>query len=97
MSDRKTYLLAFSETMASSSNVVKALNAIDEVKTWRTEMPHAFFVVSDKSARHLANKIRELCPRGRFLICEIGENRQGWLTKDGWHIINNQRLRPRET
>jgi hypothetical protein len=73
------------------------LNSISEVRTWRTDIPNCFYVVSEADAKALGNIIREKTGKsGRFIISEIQENRYGWLTNESWYFIKNKRAKPTE-
>jgi hypothetical protein len=67
------------------------------VITWRTDLPYAFYFISEADAKTLANKIRSVAgSKGRFLITELAEHKQhGWLTPDSWYLIANKRLKPK--
>lgn len=53
-------------------------------------MPNAIYLKSDSSAQQLCDAIHKERNIGRFLVCEISENRQGYLTKDTWSFMNNK-------
>jgi hypothetical protein len=94
---KKCYLLAHSSAAASHAQMKTILNTIDEVVHWRSEMACVFFVVSEKSASDLTKLIRaQSGDKGRFIISEITQNRNGWITKDSWYMINNKELKPPE-
>ena len=46
----KSYLLVFSDKTGTKDEVKLALNKMTKVKTWRTDMPNCFYVISDNSA-----------------------------------------------
>ena len=65
-----------------SEQMKTVLNSISEVRTWRTDIPNCFYVVSEADAKVLGTLIREKTGKtGRFIISELPENRYGWLTK----------------
>jgi hypothetical protein len=78
---RRVYLLAYSDSLGTREQVKQCLNKMQEVIAWRLDPPHAFYIVSEESAPVLANRIREILGKGRFIVTEIDENRQGWLTQ----------------
>jgi hypothetical protein len=69
---------------------------MDEVTTWRYDLPHSFYIVSEADARTLAESIRERLGKGRFLIAEITTNKQGWLPSVTWYLLNNKAHKPEE-
>ena len=54
-------------------------------------MPNTFYLVSHLSAQELYELVQEFnAERGRFLICEVGGNKQGWLPGRAWKLLNNK-------
>ena len=94
---RKCYLLMHANTAASYQQMKVVLNAIPEVKTWRTDIPNCFYVVSETDAKTLANLIREKTGnKGRLIVSEVSGNCYGWLTKESWYFIKNKMVMPKE-
>ncbi|MBI4370953.1 MAG: hypothetical protein HY552_01510 [Elusimicrobia bacterium] len=91
---KKIYLLSFSDGLGTMESVKKYLNAIPEIKHWRYDMTNAFYIVSESSAETLFEKIHAQNGTGKFIIVEIGENRQGWITADSWYLIQNKAHKP---
>ena len=94
---RKCYLLTHSSLVAPYQQMKKVLSSIPEVLTWRTDIPNCFYLVSEADANALVALIREKTGKnGRFIVSEITDNRNGWLTKESWYFINNKRAKPVE-
>ena len=93
---RKTYLLAYSDDVGTRDQLKNALNEMPSVITWRYDMTNAFYIISEEMADTISTELRDRLPNGRFLVTELGDNRQGWLTKDSWHLIRNKQHRPKE-
>jgi hypothetical protein len=92
---RKCYLLVHSVRAASHDQMKNILSSIPEVITWRTDIPRCFYVISEKSAAELTSLIRSKTSKlGRFIVSEIGDNRNGWLTGESWYLIKNRKLKP---
>lgn len=90
---RNVYLLVYSIEI-TRSEIREWANASHFVLTWRYELPNSFYLVSEDSADILASDFREfLRDRGRFLITEISDNRQGWLSADTWYLLKNKKLK----
>ena len=51
---RKCYLLVYGPSVASYQQMKAVMNTIPEVKTWRTDIPNCFYVVSETDATTLA-------------------------------------------
>lgn len=92
MENKKSYLLAFSDSLGSQEKVKACLDKLSEVEYWRFDMPYAFYIISDKSASTIASAVRAELGDGRFLITEISSNKQGWLPKASWTFINDKKL-----
>jgi hypothetical protein len=93
---KKAYLLAFSSTLGTRETVKGILNRVPEVLTWRTDLPNAFYVISRADTATLARKIREAAGgKGRFIITEISNERNGWITPESWYLIREKQLKPK--
>lgn len=94
---KKVYLLVFSSTLGTMEEIKACMNSIKEIRTWRTDIPNAFYIISDSDAKKLASLIRDCRGgKGRFIITEIPVNKGGWLTPESWYLINNLKLKPKE-
>lgn len=95
---RRLYLMVYSDTLGTREEVKKVVDELPEVLTWRYDLPHAFYLVSESSARELASTIRSARGnKGRFVIAEIADpTTYGWLTKDSWYFIQNKKAKPKE-
>jgi hypothetical protein len=88
---KKCYILAHNAAAASHEQMSTVLNSLKEVSIWKSEIPSVFFIVSENSAAELTKLVRaQTGDKGRFLISEITANRNGWITADSWHLINNK-------
>ena len=62
-----------------------------DIRYWRYDLPNTFYLVSDLSAEKLAAAVQKFnAERGRFLICEVGRNKEGWLPERTWHLLNRK-------
>lgn len=94
----KSYLLVFSDKTGTKDELKLALNKMTKVKTWRTDMPNCFYVISDNSAQELYEEFTSIRgTSGRFLFAETSSNRQGLLPSDTWYLLKNKKLKPKET
>lgn len=87
----KPYLLAFSDSLGTQEQIKNWLNSIPEVSTWRFDMPHSFYIISDSDAKTIAEKLRSASGKndGRFIVTEIPANSWGYLTGESWYLIQN--------
>ena len=59
-------------------------------------MPHAFYIISEESAAYLSKSfVTWNGQKGRFLIVEASDNRQGRLPKETWYLLRNKRQMPK--
>lgn len=92
---RKAYLLLFSDATGGKVAIREWLNAEHLVLHWRTDLPNMFYVISEASANDLSQSLlSHIGGKGRFLIAEVGENRQGLLPKQTWYLLRNKRRQP---
>jgi hypothetical protein len=87
---KMAYLLVYNDALGSREDVKRCLNGMKEVITWRFDIPHSFYIISEADARTLGESIRERIGKGRFLIAEITQNKYGWLPPETWYLLNNK-------
>jgi hypothetical protein len=88
---RRAYLLVHNDNVGTREEIKAILNAIPKVIHWRTELPNAFFVITEMTANELFAAFRDQNPpQGRVIISEVGSNKQGWLSKESWYLLNNK-------
>jgi len=87
---KKSFLLVY-DSVFGTREEVKGFLDIPEIITWRYDMPNCFYLVSEQSAYKISEILRERCGgKGKFLVCSLDGERQGWLTPKSWHLINNK-------
>jgi len=92
---KKSFLLAYSDTLGSRDRVKEFLEAMPEIIHWRYDMDNSFYIVSEKSAKELAQEIRiRSGESGRFIIVEL-ETYFGWLTNESWYLIKEKNYKPK--
>jgi len=90
MSNR-AYLFIYDNGMGTRAEVKDFVDRCPDIQYWRYDLPNTFYLVSDLSAQKLYDAVQEFnAERGRFLICEVGKNKQGWLPKRTWHLLNRK-------
>ncbi len=91
----KTYLLAFSDDLGTQEEIKNCIDSMPLVYTWRYDMTNAFYIISEASAVELYSQFREnINSSGRYIITEVGKNKQGWLTKDSWYLMRHKQHMP---
>ena len=92
----KAYLLAYSSSLGDRDAVKSILNGLTSVSKWRYDLPNSVYIISDHSARQLAEEIRRAAgDKGRFLVTEIPDNSWGWITGESWYLIQNHSYKPK--
>ncbi len=90
---RRSYLFVYSGDVGTRDELRTFIDSVPEILNWKIDLPSSFYLVSELSADEIARKIRSFTgEKGRFLVCEIGSNKQGWLLKDSWKMINEKTL-----
>ena len=88
---RKVYLFVYSNDLGTREIVKNTVDSIESIILWRYDLPNSFYLVSTSSAIELSEKIRMKLGDKRFIITEISSNKQGWLPKKSWHLINHKK------
>ena len=92
---KHAYLFIYNDSVGTREQVKEFLNKRQEISNWRYDLPNMFYLISEKSAQELYEIIQEFNKeRGFFLICEAGQNRQGWLPEKTWTLLR-ERHKPR--
>lgn len=88
----KLYIFNYSDTAGSREQVKTWIENEDKIRSWRYDLPNCFYIVSDASAKDLSasfNKYNK--SKGRHLIAEITDNRQGLLTSKSWAFMGRKK------
>lgn len=85
-----TYLMIYSNTMCEREEMKNIIDSIPEISNWRYDIPNSFYIQSTYSADKLVEILEKKFENKdkRFLIVQITENSQGFLTKETWDFIN---------
>ena len=93
---KKAYVLVYSDGVGARESIKGWLNSDPNVITWRTDLPHCFYLVSEADSETLARSFRRHAnDKGRFLIMEASDNRFGWLPNESWYLLRNKKLKPK--
>lgn len=84
------YLFIFNSIFGTRLEAIETVKKISIIFSWRCDMPNAIYLKSDRSAQEICDAIRKQRKTGRFLVCEISANRQGYLTKETWAFMSNK-------
>lgn len=83
------YMFSYSTSFGTAFEAEEVIKGIPDISSWLRDMSNAIFIRADISAKELSMRIREQHNTGRFIVIEITENRQGWLSKKAWKFIRN--------
>jgi hypothetical protein len=93
---RKAYLFIYSDATGGRDAIRAWANNEPAVLHWRFDMPHSFYIISEQEASELAASFTNFNgKKGRFLIVEAGENRQGLLPKETWYLLRHKKQKPK--
>lgn len=94
---RKAYVFLYSDGTGGREAIRAWVNQDSDVLHWRYDMPHSFYIISEKTAAELSESFLNFNGRkGRFLIVEVSDNRQGILPKDTWHLLRHKVRKPKD-
>lgn len=90
------YLFIFSDATGGREAIRAWANSEPLVLHWRYDLPNSFYIVSEATADELSKSfINFNGKKGRFLIVEAGDNRQGLLPKETWYLLRNKKQMPK--
>ena len=94
---RRSYLFIYSDFMGSREAITEFLDTRPEIIYWRYDMPNIIYLISHASAEKLCEVVQTFNQkRGRFLISEAHDNKEGWLPRETWNLLNNKYPDPRK-
>lgn len=87
---KKAYLFVYTDTLGTREEIKNCLNSIGLIIYWRYDMPNTFYLISKYSASEISKAIRKYFNKGRYIVSEITENKNGYLPSKSWYLINNK-------
>lgn len=91
---KKVYLLVYNDALGDRELIKSWANVSERVITWRYDLPHCFYLVSEATAAELSDDLKRLLDTtGRFLVTELSVNREGWLPADTWYFFQNKKVK----
>ena len=86
---KRAYLLLYNDDVGTRDAIKHYIDNDPLVLFWRYDLPYSFYIISNSSAQELAESFQGLNKKnGMFLITEVSKNKQGWLIKDAWTLLN---------
>ena len=93
---KKAYVLIYSDSLGARDQVKAWADGSLFVDTWRIDLPHTIYLISEATAQELHEDLEEhLGAKGRYLIMEASDNRQGRLTSESWYLLRNKAHKPK--
>jgi len=89
---RLSYIFIHEDAFGSTADIIKYIDDIPEILNWSTELPNSIYLVSELTAKQLFDKIKPFSEKGKFLITETTKNKQGWISKKSWAMMNDKHL-----
>lgn len=86
------YAVLFNDTVGTREAIQEFLDSRDDVTFWHSCLPHCVFCTSTLQAGELSEAIGAHFGKDtghRFLVLDTDTDRQGWLTKQAWHMMRN--------
>lgn len=88
---KRAYLFVYSNRLGNRNQVRDFIDGRSEILHWRFDLPNSFYLITRLSADELYDIIQKFNNnRGTFIICEVGENTQGWLPEEAWDLLNDK-------
>jgi hypothetical protein len=90
-----SYLFVYNDDLGSADDLKAYADIRPEIVNWKrrfAKLPNSMLLVSPEDAGTLSNIIRERFPDGSFIIVQVNDvDKNGWLPKSMWDLINNPR------
>ena len=95
---RKTYLFLFNDTVGTREEVKSVFDSMQRVFTWRFDIPHIFYIISEYSAEQLYQEfVEKNGTKGRFMFIEASTNSQGQMLTDTWYLLTHKHHKPKDS
>ncbi|MBL0592640.1 hypothetical protein [Aeromonas veronii] len=84
----KSFIFIFNGGADEREKLVKILDQLPEVNTWRYDMLSCIYILSDHTAKEIQEAIKQHYPSiGRHMITSLGNEYWGELTGESWHFL----------
>lgn len=92
----KAYLFLYDDQVGTREELKDVFNSMNLVSTWRYDLPHCFYLISDSAAAELYTQFESINgTKGRFMFMEASDNRQGQMLPDTWHLLTHKQRKPK--
>lgn len=88
----KLYIFNYSDTAGTREQVKAWIENESKISSWRYDLPNSFYLLSKASSSDLSASFNKYNgKKGRHLIAEITDNRQGLLTSKSWAFMRRKK------
>ncbi|HIE9131226.1 hypothetical protein [Klebsiella variicola] len=88
----KLYIFNYSDTAGTREEIKTWIENEGKISNWRYDLPNCFYLVANATAYELSTSFNEYNgKKGRHLIAEVTDNREGLLTKQSWAFMRRKR------
>ncbi len=89
----KSFIFVFSGGVPEREKLVKVLNQMPAIVTWRYDTEACFYLLSESTAIAIAKEIKRLYPGiGRHVVTQLGNEYWGELTAASWHLLEKKQV-----
>jgi hypothetical protein len=94
---KSLYILLYNDRVGDREAVKKAVDDCPYISTWRYDLPHSFYLVSESGAKTIAKWLRERMPSGQFTVVKADTaDFWGWGYDATWFLFRNKRTPPKK-
>ncbi len=95
---KSLFILLYGDKVGSREVVKEAVDACPHIITWRYDLPHSFYLVSESNAKTIALWLREKIPSGQFTVIKADTSDfWGWGHKATWYLFRNKKHMPKDS
>jgi hypothetical protein len=87
---RRAYIFIYDSELGERETVKNFIDSVPEIMNWRRDLPSSMYLISEKDAEWICDKIRSHFPKGSFLVAELTENKQGYLSEKTWKLLRDR-------
>jgi hypothetical protein len=94
---KSLFILLYNDKAGGRESVKAAVDACPHIYTWRYDLPHSFYLVSESDAKTIATWLRKKMPSGQFSVIKADTTDfWGWGYTETWYLFRNKKNMPKE-
>lgn len=91
----KSFIFVYMGGVPERTKLTDILNNIPEIYFWRYDTDVCFYILSNSTARQIAESIKRQHPTiGRHIITQLGNEYWGQLTGESWKLLEKHEIPP---